>query len=132
LRTGQPPQRDFASATLISSSEKKSSGSALWHGKVKAMALSYVPVTSPRPIFSPLSAQPGISSSLKRTLIVLTFFLLSSSFFLFVGYRGKQKGPESFVDSRPLASSSFRIIEKNSKWLNPLHKKRRKTLALMR
>ena len=78
LRIGQFPQRAFACAITASSSAKKISGSDVWHGKVKALASSYVNVTSLRPIYSPDSAQPGTCSSLKRTVIVLTLFLSRS------------------------------------------------------
>jgi hypothetical protein len=82
-----------------------------------------MPVTALRPImaFSP-SAQPGTNSSLKRTVIVLTFafhpaclLLVISCLFLYLVFISgfikqiKKKGPESLWIRGPWASLSIVI-----------------------
>jgi hypothetical protein len=98
--TGQPAQRDLAMAVSAIFSEKKSSGSALWQGRVNAIGEPYGAVISPNPILFPSSAQPGTNNSLNRTVTVLTSIYWSPSALLsliYLGllYVGKEKGPES-------------------------------------
>jgi hypothetical protein len=76
----------------------------VWHGKLaEASAKADVPIIASGP-----SAQPGINSSLRRTVIALTFLFLVficrlldiACWILLVGYKNK-KGRNPWEDVRP-------------------------------